>query len=412
MKLVEDIIGDLLLRHNCVVIPLFGGFVTKQVSAFIDYESGMMFPPKKSLLFNRQLINNDGLLITELSTVNGIGYQQAEKQIIDKIATWNHALRNGERVAIDRIGFLYFDAEKNICFEQDRFFNLLLASYGLGKVHFLTETEVAIAQNEVEIHPIKAAEEAAVIPKLEVVKSEITTAVENKKTIQMPASFEAEKTKSRSKVWKYIAAACFLPFAFYTVWIPMNTDVLESGIISFHDFNPFNKTEPAQYKMKTLDFSAKKMEVSKTLKQQLEDVDTDISSYQYNFTDDLFLTVKTEKQASNVDSDIQKVIEKPIAEKPIAEKPIEVKKVESKIQKAEKVVSGKSNYNYVVGCFGDKDNATNMVAKLKSQGLDATIVDVKGGLYRVSAGGASNEQEFSKVISKADAAGFNGWVMR
>ena len=60
--LIEKLIGDLLLRHNCVVVPSFGGFVAKQVSAVIDYKTGVMHPPKKSLLFNKQLINNDGLL--------------------------------------------------------------------------------------------------------------------------------------------------------------------------------------------------------------------------------------------------------------------------------------------------------------------------------------------------------------
>jgi hypothetical protein len=33
MLTIEEIIGNLLLRHNCVVIPTFGGFVAKQISA-------------------------------------------------------------------------------------------------------------------------------------------------------------------------------------------------------------------------------------------------------------------------------------------------------------------------------------------------------------------------------------------
>mgnify|MGYP003565138742 CR=1 FL=1 len=38
--LIEQLIGDLLLRHNCVVVPAFGGFVAKQMSAVIDYKTG------------------------------------------------------------------------------------------------------------------------------------------------------------------------------------------------------------------------------------------------------------------------------------------------------------------------------------------------------------------------------------
>ena len=47
MSTVEELIGDLLLRHNCVVIPSFGGFVAKKTSATIDYKNGVIYPPKK-----------------------------------------------------------------------------------------------------------------------------------------------------------------------------------------------------------------------------------------------------------------------------------------------------------------------------------------------------------------------------
>ena len=54
---IEELIGDLLLRHNCVVIPTFGGFVAGQTSATFDASKGTILPPRKSLLFNKQLIN-------------------------------------------------------------------------------------------------------------------------------------------------------------------------------------------------------------------------------------------------------------------------------------------------------------------------------------------------------------------
>ena len=146
MVTVEQLLGNLLLRHNCVIVPSFGGFVAKQVSAKIDFESGKMFPPSKSLLFNKQLINNDGLLISELAQANKWSYEQASATVEMKISDWHHALHLGQRIELDRIGYLFFDAEKNLCFEQDRFFNLLLESFGLGQVHFLTESDVKIVE--------------------------------------------------------------------------------------------------------------------------------------------------------------------------------------------------------------------------------------------------------------------------
>ena len=146
MTTVEHLIGDLLLRHNCVIVPSFGGFVAKQVSAKIDYASGRMTPPSKSLLFNKQLINNDGLLINEFSQANELSFNQASKEVSAKVSLWREALKSGQRIELDRVGYLYNDAENNLCFEQDRFFNLLLESYGLGKVHFLSEEDVQIAR--------------------------------------------------------------------------------------------------------------------------------------------------------------------------------------------------------------------------------------------------------------------------
>ena len=75
--LIEQLIGDLLLRHNCVVVPSFGGFVAKQTVAVIDTANGVMLPPRKSLLFNKQLINNDGLLIAAFAQASGKSYNEA-----------------------------------------------------------------------------------------------------------------------------------------------------------------------------------------------------------------------------------------------------------------------------------------------------------------------------------------------
>ena len=59
---IEDLIADLLMQHNCVIVPSFGGFVAGKTSATFDASKGIMVPPRKSLLFNKQLLNNDGLL--------------------------------------------------------------------------------------------------------------------------------------------------------------------------------------------------------------------------------------------------------------------------------------------------------------------------------------------------------------
>jgi len=54
MLTVEQLIADLLLQHNCVIVPGFGGFVAQRLPAQIDIEKGQVHPPKKSILFNQK----------------------------------------------------------------------------------------------------------------------------------------------------------------------------------------------------------------------------------------------------------------------------------------------------------------------------------------------------------------------
>jgi hypothetical protein len=146
--LIEDLLGDLLVRHNCVVIPMFGGFVTGEQSALFDSSRGVIIPPRKSLLFNKQLINNDGLLIAAYAHVTTLCYTEAAESINLQVNNWRKLLELGERITIERVGFLYIDDEKNIGFEQDRFSNLLLNSLGLGKVHFVCETDFQLIKSD------------------------------------------------------------------------------------------------------------------------------------------------------------------------------------------------------------------------------------------------------------------------
>lgn len=381
MTPIEEIIGNLLLRHNCVVVPSFGGFVARQLSAQIDYQSGLMLPPRKSLLFNRQLINNDGLLIAEFARENGVSYSDAETNVRATISSWNTTLRAGNRVTIDRVGFLYFDSEKNICFEQDRYFNLLLSAYGLGKVHFLSETEVAIAQRIAVEEPVKASEPETVVPHLEVIKVAVSSDSETSTPI-VPLHPEVS---SKRKVWKYVAAACLLPVAFYSFWIPMKTDVLESKMISFQDFNPFHSTPAARYQPDSRAISSHKRQGVETLNQQLDKIQTSEGTYAYNFSDDTFITVE---------------LQKPAKEEAVSVAPL--------VDQASTV----SGTHFIVGCFGDGSNASALVAQLKSQGFAAHVVDVKGGLHRVSIGSSNDPQTFESIIQKARAAGFDGWILK
>jgi hypothetical protein len=382
MVSVEQLIGDLLVRHNCVIIPAFGGFVAKQTSASIDYKNGIMTPPRKSLLFNRQLINNDGLLIAELAVSNAINYNQATDTVGSLVNTWNEKLRNGERITIDKIGFLFYDQEKNICFEQDRFFNLLLESYGLETVHFLSENDVQLAQKTTIERALSMEENNPVQPAIVFNTEAISTenGTSETRVIEHPA------LQKNSKIWRYVAAACLLPIAFYSFWLPMKTPVLESGMVSIQDFNLFYKSTDGNYSQEKISLKSP-FEKYTTLEESVAALPNDIAIYSYKYSEDLYIPIRLTNALPNA----------------INEELPEVK--------GESQVSV-STYNLIVGCFGSESNAKNLVSTLKSKGFSSQILDISNGLYRVSIGAANSVDEMQKISQTATAQGFEGWVLK
>lgn len=378
MTKIEDLIGNLLMRHNCVIVPSFGGFVAKPVSAKINFKTGEMIPPTKSLLFNRQLINNDGLLINELAQANAISFDVAQAEVTNLVNSWKSVLAEGNRVEIERIGILYQDSEKNLCFEQDRFVNLLMSSYGLQKVHFLSDEDVKIIEAREEVKTREVVIEQPVETKI----VPITAAVkEEKPSIVEEASVELPEKRKRSG-WRYIAAACLLPIAFYSVWIPMKTDVLESGVFSLNDFNPFYSAEKGSYETPEISPVVEEAEVT-SLEDQIEALPETTDTYSYKVSSEKYLVVDLPSNETEV------------VNNETVEQPIQVNAM-----------------NYIVGCFGVKENADNLVATLKAQGFDAHIHDYHNGLHRVSAGSALSMEALAEIKVAANQIDLAGWVLK
>ncbi len=397
MTTIEHLIGDLLIRHNCVIVPSFGGFVAKQISAKIDYEKGSMIPPRKSLLFNKQLINNDGLLINELAQTEQVSFNDAQQKVTQTVNAWNRQLRSGKRIELDRVGMLFLDEENNLCFEQDRFFNLLLASFGLGQVHFVTDEDVktiqveALSKEDIHEEPIKKLAPIVDLSQSTEKKKLVAQILNVKKSI-LP--IVEEKPKKR-RYWRYAAAACILPIAFYSIWIPMQTDVLESGVVSIKDFNPFYTTSEGNYTQSTFieDVIFEKTN-EKTIDQEIADIETNVDVIKLAFTEDTYILVNIADN-SHDETNATEITESTASQNKIVQPIINV-----------------NARHLIIGCFGNKDNATNLVSKLKSQGLNALIVDVSGGLHRVSAGTVLSDEALRNLRSKAEGLGYQGWVLK
>ena len=121
-------ITELLYNHNCVIVPGFGAFLTKNIAA--SRNNDVFSPPKKTIAFNGMLKENDGLLANKISATDGISYKAALKKIKKDVKTLASSLNVGE-VEIDNIGTLRLNDEKKIQFQPNQNVNFDSKSYGL-----------------------------------------------------------------------------------------------------------------------------------------------------------------------------------------------------------------------------------------------------------------------------------------
>jgi cell division septation protein DedD len=387
MTHLDAILGTLLLRNNCVVIPAFGGFVANNVSAKVDIKNGLITPPSKALSFNKNLINNDGLIINHLAREKSISFDESQNIISKEVQQIKTQLSEGKRIQFHNVGFLYTNTAGKIAFEQDRFFNLLLSSYGLGNVQFISEEE-EVEPVATTINAVNTKETNFIAPTTvqENEQAEEESVKEEAKEIQHPAIAEKSSSNLLRKIAKYAAVAALVPMAFYSFWIPMKTDVLKSGIIYLDDFNPFNGEENTKYKpvIKEEILTIDSVRPSSTLSSITENLSSESPVFTYPLDEDLFIPVWREKET--------------------------VKSLEH--NESNKVVIKKNSYHAVAGCFGNPTNATDLITKLKAKGFNAYEVDIKGGLHRVSAGNTTKRSEISTLRAQLAATNIPIWILK
>ena len=157
----ENHISELLYRHQCVVVPGFGAFLTEETSAKIDQNNNVFYAPKKLISFNANLRNNDGLLANRIVTAEKISYENAVSFINIEVKKWFETLESENIIPLKNIGNLGYNSDKNLVFEPSNSYNYLTTSFGLSTfssndVHREVETPIIVleSKNLIEKKPI------------------------------------------------------------------------------------------------------------------------------------------------------------------------------------------------------------------------------------------------------------------
>src|SRR5690606_4134726 len=132
--MIEKHISALLYRYQCVTVPGFGAFITETVSARYNETSNTFAPPKKTILFNSLLQQNDGLLANHIALEVRNSFNDAVALIQEQIAAWKANLNSKDVVYLKNIGELFLSSEDKIQFEPVGSTNYLTSSFGLTAV--------------------------------------------------------------------------------------------------------------------------------------------------------------------------------------------------------------------------------------------------------------------------------------
>ena len=112
-------IETLLLQHDCVVVPGFGGFITNYVEAQPEQQDAMtvFYPPYRVVRFNQSLQQSDGLLVGSYMMAYDAAFPAAEKQMLRDVSEMVRGLSLTGRYELENIGLLRMDLSHRITLE-------------------------------------------------------------------------------------------------------------------------------------------------------------------------------------------------------------------------------------------------------------------------------------------------------
>lgn len=358
---LQAFIVELLFDHDCVIVPGFGGLVANYRSARLNRVSHMIHPPSKHVGFNRNLIQNDGLLANHISMALGINYKEAQSRIEQEVLEFKRTLTSEGRLVWEKIGVFFNDKTGYLQFIPEDQENFLLESFGLTSIQ-LKPIALPIA--------IEEQEEAVVIP----ISEEVVV-------------------KKGLSPWK-VAAAIAVPIALAGAFLVGGR--IGGNQLNFASMNPFSSeliTTPyrmlAPSEVEPIDV------VNESGFEQVLRDSVNATALNYDF-------VLDQSSAQGIRVVVNKRAIAPAeSTATAAENPVVVD-----------VVSKKA-FEIIGGAFMVEENATRLVSDLKAKGYDAHMAGKRGALHLVSYGSFSSHDDASVALRDIKSKeGKGAWIKR
>jgi hypothetical protein len=351
---VAHYISELLFRHDCVVVPGFGAFVSTYASAKIHPAQHTFTPPSKQIVFNKHIQQNDGLLANAIATAVPCSFDEAMKSISGFVNELNNDLKAGKKTELHNLGTLSLDPEKNIAFEPFPEINFLVDSFGLSSF-----------QSMPVIHE-------AIVEKKKIIE----------KPVDRPVAEELAESKPirRRRRTTLITSAIAIPAIVAAVWFTsQNSDNVAS-------FWPFGKKEPSK-------FQPVKWFVKNP-------ADTLRTITELKPGPDGIATVSIVPNAPPIIVDIHKVM------------PDTTRVADHTNHVYSQPYSG-NKYYVIGGCFEMKENADRFIRSLKEKGYDPKVIDqVRSRLTHIGIASFNSKEEAVQFLAKISADVPGAWILK
>lgn len=111
-------IEHLLLTHDCIVVPLFGAFVAREGESCRIEQESLFFPPLRTVRFNAEVTEDDGLLVNEISSALRCTIPEAKRHVQAMVLRLRQQLLAEGQVDFGTIGVFMQDEDGHLTFSS------------------------------------------------------------------------------------------------------------------------------------------------------------------------------------------------------------------------------------------------------------------------------------------------------
>jgi|GEM_PF-701623 len=348
-------IKEQLFFNDYLVLPNFGGFVLKSKPAHFSTSGGLLIPPSKTVSFNAQLKQNDGILAIWLQNALKCHASEAISHLHEFAGYCSGILNAKRRLSLEGIGFFYLDFENNICFEPQQDSNFLTRSFGLGPV----------SVKELEPQPL-----------INEVKKESVFVDRTLHTTEPVA----QTSQTRRSYGKMVTPLLVAILVVSLLGLLVNNTFIK-GELRSSLFNDSKKSSYAPLQYSELNLFANPLKIPTYVADA-----NGVATLELSDAKKIAVRVVLENSLNGaINTTATRHISRPV----------------------------KGNFEIVLGCFTVLENAKRMVNKLSSQRIDAAVSGKNNkGMYVVSNGTYSTKEEAINNLKQIKEDFPHAWIKK